>query len=41
MSGYREHGFRAALHKPFRTDEVEETLRRVLEVPRSTVMGSG
>jgi len=40
MSGYRKHGFRAALHKPFRTKEVVKVLRRVVETPPSRAIGS-
>jgi signal transduction histidine kinase/CheY-like chemotaxis protein len=39
MSEYRERGFRGALHKPFRTEEVAEVLRRVVIRPHS-VLGS-
>jgi hypothetical protein len=40
MARYREHGFQAALHKPFRPKDVEKVLRRVVETPPSRAIGS-
>ena len=37
MSEYDEHGFRAALHKPFRREEVAEVIRRVVDARPSRV----
>jgi CheY-like chemotaxis protein len=40
MSEYRDHGFQAALHKPFRRDEVADALRQVVDVRSSRVTSS-
>ena len=40
MSEYRDHGFKAALHKPFRREEVAEVLRGVVGARPSRVTPS-
>jgi PAS domain S-box-containing protein len=41
MSDFRAHGFRAVISKPYRIEELGETLRKVLNVEQTQGSGSG